>query len=195
VGKDYQKKIAGTPPGTPVRPGRSPWAVEAWACVDRGCAPPTGPGSCRSPRTRPSRGTEMLGRKAMEQMLAGLSSRRYRVGLGRRAGLRPIRVHQQVGDLPPVRPGHRTRPGRPGERGSVRPGPGRVHGRRGCTSASTCAWSPWASRSTGPRCRWISRRSTVFGQHPRTIEPKRSWGEPPPVSGVVPLRSVSVAMV
>ena len=43
--------------------------------------PPTGPGRSRSPRMSCSGSTELLGKLALERMLAGLSTRRYPVGL------------------------------------------------------------------------------------------------------------------
>ena len=61
--------------------------------------------------------TEILGQLALEKMLAGLSSRRYRAGWSRPA--RPSeqrgRVDQQVGGLTPVRRRHRDRAGRADE--------------------------------------------------------------------------------
>src|SRR3954453_6407312 len=93
----------GPPPGTEVRPDRSPWAGGGCRCAGRGGVRGTGPGPpggwrARRPGGRAGGGsgatrelpvasyevfndTEVLGRKAMEQMLAGLSTRRYGVGL------------------------------------------------------------------------------------------------------------------
>jgi hypothetical protein len=69
--------------------------------------------------------TEVLGRMAMERMLAGLSTRRYPVGLSLsvRGWSRP-RWHLEVGGLAPVRRGHRDRPGRAAGRGPVEAGSG-----------------------------------------------------------------------
>ena len=76
--------------------------------------------------------TEILGRMAMEKMLAGLSTRRYPVGLEPVGATyqRNIHCHKQVGGLPPVCGDDRNRPGRTAFAGSVRAGPGRVDDRR-----------------------------------------------------------------
>jgi putative transposase len=60
--------------------------------------------------------TEVLGRMAMARMLAGLSTRRYPVGLelvGRSAGREVGSFDEQVRGLAPVRCGDRDRAGRP----------------------------------------------------------------------------------
>jgi putative transposase len=64
--------------------------------------------------------TEMLGRLALEKMLAGLSSRRYqgRAGTCRAGRGGGGRGHEQVGGLPPVRGRHRD-----GARGTDVPPP------------------------------------------------------------------------
>ena len=77
--------------------------------------------------------TEVLGRMAMERILAKLSARRYPLGLepvgpnGRGPG--PLDV--EVGGVPSVRGCHRDRAGRPVGRRPVGAGSGGVHGRRG----------------------------------------------------------------
>ena len=79
-----------TATGTAVRPGRSPWAGAACRYAARGSARSTGRGSYRASYEAFS-STEVLGRKAMEAMLAGLSSRRYqrRAGTGRAGAAKP----------------------------------------------------------------------------------------------------------
>ena len=77
--------------------------------------------------------TEVLGRMAMERMLAGLSTRRYR------AGLEP--VGERVSDAATATSKsavsrrfvalNRDRAGRAARRGPVHPRPGGDHGRRG----------------------------------------------------------------
>ena len=77
--------------------------------------------------------TEILGRMALEKMLAGLSSRRYACGLepaGQRGRGRGDR-DEQVGGVAPVRGRDRDRARGADEPPPVRAGPGRVHGRRG----------------------------------------------------------------
>jgi putative transposase len=51
------------------------------ARAGRGCARPTGPGSCPVASYELFSSADVLGRMAMEKMLAGLSTRRYPVGL------------------------------------------------------------------------------------------------------------------
>ena len=76
--------------------------------------------------------TEILGKMAMEKMLAGLSTRRYPVGLepvGARVA-ETVLGDKQVGGLPPVCGDDRNRSGRAAFAGSVRAGPGGVDDRR-----------------------------------------------------------------
>ena len=75
--------------------------------------------------------TEILGKMAMEKMLAGLSTRRYPVGLEPVGEQITETVHgdKQVGGLAPVRGDDRNRSGRAAFAGSVRAGPGRVDDR------------------------------------------------------------------
>ncbi len=75
--------------------------------------------------------TEILGKMAMERMLAGLSTRRYGLGLEPvGAAVTEVREgHEQVGGLAQVREDDRDGPGRPARRGPVRAEPGRLDGR------------------------------------------------------------------
>ena len=85
--------------------------------------------------------TEILGRMAMERMLAELSTRRYPVGpgTGRGAGRagRP-RATSKSAVSAPVRGRDRDGAGRAARRGSVRAGPGRVDDRRGALRRASC---------------------------------------------------------
>ena len=77
--------------------------------------------------------TEILGKMAMEKMLAGLSTRRYPVGLepvGEQVD-ETVFGDKQVGGLAQVRGDDRNRAGRAAVAGSVRAGPGGVDDRRG----------------------------------------------------------------
>src|SRR3954471_5363647 len=77
--------------------------------------------------------TEVLGRMALERMLAGLSTRRYPVGL-EPVGARTEKAATSTsksGGVAPVRRGHRDRVGRAAGCGPVRAGPGCADGRRG----------------------------------------------------------------
>lgn len=70
-------------------------------------------------------GTELLGRKAMEQMLGGLSSHRYRFGLepvGEHVGSVATSTSKSAVSRRFVR-GHRARSGRPHVQGPDRPQP------------------------------------------------------------------------
>jgi hypothetical protein len=71
-------------------------------------------------------GTEILGRMALDRMLAGLSTRRYPVGL-EPVGERNLEVRS----VAPVRRGDRDRPGRVAGHGSQPAGSGGVDGRWG----------------------------------------------------------------
>src|SRR5512144_1761841 len=105
-------------------------------------------------------GTEALGRKAMEQMLAGLSTRRYAVGL------------EPVGEQVAAESGSTSKSAisrrfvKATEHALADLMSADLSGldlvafmSMGCTSPTTCAWSPSGSRSTGSRCRWPSRRA------------------------------------
>jgi putative transposase len=77
--------------------------------------------------------TEVLGRMALDRMLAGLSTRRYPVALepvGARTE-KAATATSRSAVSPPVRRPDPDRAGRAARRGPVRPGPGGVHGRRG----------------------------------------------------------------
>ena len=76
-------------------------------------------------------GTELLGRMALERMLAGVSTRRYPVasGAGRPAHRGAVQVDQQVRGLSQVRDDDRDRPDRSARQGPVRGGPGGVDDR------------------------------------------------------------------
>jgi hypothetical protein len=77
--------------------------------------------------------TEILGRMALDRMLAGLSTRRYPVALepvGARTEKGRDR-HLEVGGVTPVRRADRDRARRVAGREPVRAGPGGFHGRRG----------------------------------------------------------------
>ena len=71
----------GTRCGTAARTARSPSAGGGCRCAGRGCAPRTGRGELPVPSYELFASTELLGRMAMERMLAKLSTRRYPVGL------------------------------------------------------------------------------------------------------------------
>ena len=76
--------------------------------------------------------TEVLGRIALDRMLAGLSTRHYSVGLepvGARTEKAPGNL--ALGRVAPVRRPDPDRPGRVARRGPVLPGSRGVHGRRG----------------------------------------------------------------
>ena len=101
-------------------------------------------------------GTEVLGRMAMERMLAGLSTRHYPAGLepvgARVESSRPRR-------LPAARRcrGGSSRRPRPRSRSCwLRTCAAWIWWRSwstGCTSVNTVAWSPWGSTSTGSSTR------------------------------------------
>ena len=84
--------------------------------------------------------TELLGRMAMERMLAGLSTRRYPVGLEPVGEQVEADGHgdEQVGGVAPVRGDDRDRAGRPAGRGPVRAGPGGDDDRRGALRRPLC---------------------------------------------------------
>ena len=77
--------------------------------------------------------TEILGRMALDRMLAGLSTRRYPVAL-EPVGARTEKAateHLALGGVAPVRRADRDRAGAAAGRGPVAAGSGGVHGRRG----------------------------------------------------------------
>ena len=119
--------------------------------------------------------TEILGKMAMEKMLAGLSTRRYPVGLEPvgAACRRNILCDKQVGGLAQVCGDDRNRAGRAAVAGSVRAGSGGADDRRGALRrvvlrrrlghrhrrATSTRWRWWrAPRRTprwSPTCWWI----------------------------------------
>ena len=99
--------------------------------------------------------TELLGRMAMERMLAGVSTRRYPVAL------EPVGeqveadgdVDQQVGGVAEVRGDDRDGAGRAAGRRSDRAGPGRDHDRRRALRRPPVRGRARVSGSTGPSIR------------------------------------------
>ena len=106
--------------------------------------------------------TEVLGRMALDRMLAGLSTRRYRVGL-EPVGARTEQAATSTSRSAVSRRFVAARPRPPWPSCSPRTCPRWTWSRSwstGCTSVSTPAWSPSGSTSTAPstRCRWWRAR-------------------------------------
>ena len=100
--------------------------------------------------------TEMLGRMAMERMLAGLSTRRYPVGLepvGEQVSATARSTSKSAVSRKFVAMTE-TALARAARRRPVRAGPGRADDRRGALRRVPAAWSRWASASTGSSTRW-----------------------------------------
>src|SRR5438270_856212 len=115
----------GRRPDTAPRPARSRWAAGGCRSPGPGSARATGPGSGRC-RPELFSSTELLGRMAMERMLAGVSTRHYPVALepvGEQVEA-DAEVDQQVGRVAEVRGDDQDRAGRSAGRRFVRAGPG-----------------------------------------------------------------------
>ena len=106
--------------------------------------------------------TEVLGRMALDRMLAGLSTRHYRrrAGTGRSTHRDRRHGNLALGGVAPVRRPDPDRAGRAARRGPVRRWTWSRSWSTGCTSASTPVWSLSGSTSTAPstRCRWSRAR-------------------------------------
>ena len=111
--------------------------------------------------------TEVLGRMALERMLAGLPTRRYPVGL------EPVNTRADQAATSTLRSAVSRRFVAATETALAQLLAADLSGLDlvalkvdGCTSASTPAWSPWASTSTGPSTRWrwwkARRRNTML---------------------------------
>lgn len=102
-------------------------------------------------------GTEVLGRMAMDRMLAGLSTRRYPVGL------EPVGTRTEQTATATSKSAVSRRFVKATETALAQLLAADLSSLDlvalmidGCTSGSTCAWSRWVSASTAPntRCRW-----------------------------------------
>ena len=122
----------------------------------RGCAPLTGRVNCRSPSYELFSSTEILGKMAMEKMLAGLSTRRYPVGL------EPVgeQVEEKASATSKSAVSRRfvamteTALAELLAAGSVRAGSGRVDDRRRALRRVVLRRGARASASTGSSTRW-----------------------------------------
>jgi len=121
-----------------------------------------GPGAGEPPRVRAAAGagelpiasyelfssTEILGKMAMEKMLAGLSTRRYAVGLEPVASRLPKHPGDKQSAVSAASCDDRNRPGRAAGHEFVRAGLGRIDDRRGALRRSCSLW-PSGSASRG----------------------------------------------
>jgi hypothetical protein len=99
--------------------------------------------------------TEVLGRMALERMLAGLSTRRYG------AGLEPVGVRAETAATATSRSAVSRRFVAQTETALAALLSAELSGwtwsrswSMACTSANTVAWSPWGSTSTAPSTHW-----------------------------------------